>query len=134
MTGVYRHGVISGGALRPVLVCFHKLEIAPLSNFNYSRDGTGGAADRRNCVESQRTFGTHLHLTPVFSELPGLHPARCRQPHVVAGVSGQSVRRFRTGTAGEIGRRAEEKLPEVRPDPQSDRVLATCSLNRTPAS
>jgi hypothetical protein len=33
--------VISAGALTPVLVCFHKLEITPLSNFNHSRDGTG---------------------------------------------------------------------------------------------
>jgi hypothetical protein len=33
------HGVISAGALTPVLVCFHKLEITPLSNFNHTRDG-----------------------------------------------------------------------------------------------
>ena len=33
--------MISAGALTPVLVCFHKLEITPLSNFNHSRDGTG---------------------------------------------------------------------------------------------
>jgi hypothetical protein len=32
--------VISAGALTPVLVCFHKLEITPLSNFNHSRYGT----------------------------------------------------------------------------------------------
>jgi hypothetical protein len=31
--------VISAGALTPVLVCFHKLEITPLSNFP-PRDGT----------------------------------------------------------------------------------------------
>jgi hypothetical protein len=34
------HGVISVGALTPILVCFHKLEITPPSNFNHSRDGT----------------------------------------------------------------------------------------------
>jgi len=34
--------VISAGALTPVLVCFHKLEITPLSNFNHSRDGAQG--------------------------------------------------------------------------------------------
>jgi len=32
--------VISVGALTPILVCFHKLEITPPSNFNQSRDGT----------------------------------------------------------------------------------------------
>jgi hypothetical protein len=32
--------VISTGALTPVLVCFHKLEITPLSNFNHPCDGT----------------------------------------------------------------------------------------------
>jgi hypothetical protein len=32
--------VISVGALTPILVCFHKLEITPPSNFNHSRDGT----------------------------------------------------------------------------------------------
>jgi hypothetical protein len=34
--------VISVGALTPILVCFHKLEITPPSNFNHSRDGTQG--------------------------------------------------------------------------------------------
>jgi hypothetical protein len=34
--------VISVGALTPILVCFHKLEITPLSNFNHPRDGTIG--------------------------------------------------------------------------------------------
>jgi hypothetical protein len=33
------HGVISVGALTPVLVCFHKLEITPPSNFHRSCDG-----------------------------------------------------------------------------------------------
>jgi hypothetical protein len=32
--------VISVGALTPILVCFHKLEITPPSIFNHSRDGT----------------------------------------------------------------------------------------------
>jgi hypothetical protein len=32
--------VISVGALTPILVCFHKLEITPPSNFNQSCDGT----------------------------------------------------------------------------------------------
>jgi hypothetical protein len=32
--------VISVGALTPILVCFHKLEITPPSNFNQSSDGT----------------------------------------------------------------------------------------------
>jgi hypothetical protein len=32
--------VISVGALTPILVCFHKLEITPPSNSNHSRDGT----------------------------------------------------------------------------------------------
>ena len=32
--------MISVGALTPILVCFHKLEITPPSNFNHSRDGT----------------------------------------------------------------------------------------------
>jgi hypothetical protein len=36
--------VISVGALTPVLVCFHKLEITPPSNFNHSRDGTNSNA------------------------------------------------------------------------------------------
>ena len=36
--------MISVGALTPVLVCFHKLEIAPLSNFNHLRDGTADEA------------------------------------------------------------------------------------------
>jgi hypothetical protein len=43
---IHRHGVISAGALTPVLVCFHKLEITPLSNFNHSRDGTSGRTSR----------------------------------------------------------------------------------------
>src|ERR1700727_2917151 len=34
------HGVISVGALTPILVCFHKLEITPPSNSNHLRDGT----------------------------------------------------------------------------------------------
>ena len=37
---IRRHGVISVGALTPILVCFHKLEITSLSNFNQSCDGT----------------------------------------------------------------------------------------------
>jgi hypothetical protein len=37
--------VISVGALTPILVCFHKLEITPPSNSNHSRDGT--KTDRR---------------------------------------------------------------------------------------
>src|SRR5271163_805716 len=37
---IRRHGVISVGALTPILVCFHKLEITPASNFNQSCDGT----------------------------------------------------------------------------------------------
>ena len=32
--------MISVGALTPILVCFHKLEITPPSNSNHSRDGT----------------------------------------------------------------------------------------------
>jgi len=40
LRAIHRHGVISAGALTPVLVCFHKLEITPLSNFNHSRDCT----------------------------------------------------------------------------------------------
>jgi hypothetical protein len=32
--------VISVGALTPILVCFHKLEITPPSNSNHLRDGT----------------------------------------------------------------------------------------------
>ena len=40
LRAISRHGVISVGALTPILVCFHKLEITPLSNFNPSRDGT----------------------------------------------------------------------------------------------
>ena len=32
--------MISVGALTPILVCFHKLEITPPSNFNQSCDGT----------------------------------------------------------------------------------------------
>jgi hypothetical protein len=32
--------VISIGALTPILVCFHKLEITPPSNSNHLRDGT----------------------------------------------------------------------------------------------
>jgi hypothetical protein len=34
------HGVISVGALTPILVCFHKLEITPPSNSNHSRYAT----------------------------------------------------------------------------------------------
>jgi hypothetical protein len=45
LRAIHHHGVISAGALTPVLVCFHKLEITPLSNFNHSRDGT---IDRRS--------------------------------------------------------------------------------------
>jgi hypothetical protein len=41
LRAIHRHGVISVGALTPVSVCFHKLEITPLSNFNHFRDGTG---------------------------------------------------------------------------------------------
>ena len=37
---IRRHGVISVGALTPILVCFPKLEITPPSNFNQSCDGT----------------------------------------------------------------------------------------------
>ena len=37
---IRRRGVISVGALTPVLVCFHKLEITPPSNFHHLRDGT----------------------------------------------------------------------------------------------
>jgi chromosome partitioning protein len=36
--------VISVGALTPILVCFHKLEITPPSNFNHSRYATQGSA------------------------------------------------------------------------------------------
>ena len=39
------HGVISVGALTPILVCFHKLEITPPSNSNHTRDGTNGDLD-----------------------------------------------------------------------------------------
>jgi hypothetical protein len=38
--------VISVGALTPILVCFHKLEITPPSIFNHSRDGTGDGRGR----------------------------------------------------------------------------------------
>ena len=34
--------MISVGALTPILVCFHKLEITPPSNSNHSCDGTAG--------------------------------------------------------------------------------------------
>ena len=46
--------MISVGALTPILVCFHKLEITSLSNFNQSCDGTEEAA---NCLK--------LPVTPV---------------------------------------------------------------------
>jgi hypothetical protein len=36
--------VISVSALTPILVCFHKLEITPPSNFNQSCDGTAARA------------------------------------------------------------------------------------------
>jgi hypothetical protein len=39
--------VISVGALTPILVCFHKLEITPPSNFNLVRDGTRSNAYSR---------------------------------------------------------------------------------------
>ena len=44
LRAIHRHGVISVGALTPVLVCVHKLEITPLSNFNHLRDGTSGCS------------------------------------------------------------------------------------------
>src|SRR3954449_4971723 len=49
------HGVISVGALTPVLVCFHKLEITPPSNFNHPRDGTEGSAMGQVLHGSART-------------------------------------------------------------------------------
>jgi hypothetical protein len=41
--------VISIGALTPILVCFHKLEITPPPNFNHSGYGT-----IQNAREGQR--------------------------------------------------------------------------------
>jgi hypothetical protein len=40
LCAIHCHGVISIGALTPILVCFHKLEITPPSNSNHLRDGT----------------------------------------------------------------------------------------------
>ena len=40
LCAIHCHGVLSVGALTPILVCFHKLEITPPSNFNHTRDGT----------------------------------------------------------------------------------------------
>jgi hypothetical protein len=52
--------VISVGVLTPILVCFHKLEITPPSNFNQSCDGTRSNGDflgeaRFEVVRSGRT-------------------------------------------------------------------------------
>jgi hypothetical protein len=40
LCAIHCHGVISIGALTPILVCFHKLEITPPSNSNHLLDGT----------------------------------------------------------------------------------------------
>src|SRR6202522_3951807 len=46
------HGVISVGALTPILVCFHKLEITPPSNFNHLRDGTPRTSKLNGPIEA----------------------------------------------------------------------------------
>lgn len=52
LCAIYCHGVISVGALTPILVCFHKLEITPPSNSNHIRDGTWPCDSRIQSVSS----------------------------------------------------------------------------------
>jgi len=76
---IHRHGVISAGALTPVLVCFHKLEITPPSNFNHPRDGTAhvpglGQVKAKQTIEpsadalSKTTGGVRRRATARSSE------------------------------------------------------------------
>jgi hypothetical protein len=57
--------VISAGALTPILVCFHKLEITPLSNFNHPRDGTvlGDVETNRDSVHGGQLLYIVASLT-----------------------------------------------------------------------
>ena len=59
--------MISVGALTPILVCFHKLEITPLSNFNHSRDGTRRRL--RPCVIQREV--TNGYRTPWAAQAEG---------------------------------------------------------------
>jgi hypothetical protein len=63
--------VISVGALTPILVCFHKLEITPPSNFNQSCDGT---FDQWSCVQSRLSGFQEAQKTATIHAKFGLHP------------------------------------------------------------
>jgi hypothetical protein len=56
LCAIHCHGVISIGALTPILVCFHKLEITPPPNFNHSGYGT---AYNRHAVSSASPRRAH---------------------------------------------------------------------------
>jgi hypothetical protein len=63
LRAIHRHGVISAGALTPVLVCVHKLEITPLSNFPPPRRHRflqGEPAGQ--CADHSAQFGANYSL------------------------------------------------------------------------
>ena len=81
------HGVISVGALTPILVCFHKLEITPPSNFNHSRDGTSSLTSPETETVSHETI---LNSPPTF-----VTPWHCAQRCRVDAPGTPSVPRAR---------------------------------------
>jgi hypothetical protein len=89
--------VISVGALTPILVCFHKLEITPPSNFNHSRDGTTAltlrAVFRLALRQSEGLIGSIMGLLEISLPVPD-HTTLSR---LACGLPVQMPRRDRTG-------------------------------------
>src|SRR5271166_5650095 len=82
-------------------------------------------SDAGGCTSPQNSgsLRPHLQLAAVFSKRPGPEAARRGQPQIDAGVVGQVVRRVWAASLDEVGRRANESLVKIRPNPYSDHVL-----------
>jgi hypothetical protein len=76
--------VISVGALTPILVCFHKLEITPPSNFNQSCDGTRCRFDES--MEAQQMATTKLSDEEFWAFLEKHPDLRDRFASIVSAV------------------------------------------------
>jgi hypothetical protein len=115
--------VIAGHDRRPFrkdphkAACRHVVLHQVLGQIRQTETGQGGVEDQRDRVERQWPFNPNLQLASVLNKRSGPEAARRGQSQIDAGVVGEVVGRAWPGPPGEVRRRADESLMEVRPNP-----------------
>ena len=121
--------VVAGEARQPVVehpdqraggdVRAHQL----LGDIGQPEAGQRGGQHLVAAVEGELAVDLHRDLAAVLLQLPGVEAAVGHQPQVDAGVVAQRRGVARRRPAGQVGRRTDDRHPQVGADPDRDHVL-----------